>query len=73
MNDTDKQRIIDIIRMAKKLGWLHLDVHDRTGSLMNLADVEKCMLAMTDANYFKRMMQWSGEYLTKTQNGSTKE
>jgi len=51
-----KERLEEIIKIAKKLGWLK---DNPTGyPLMQLSEVEKCMLAMVNDFELERMRTW---------------
>lgn len=65
------ERVREVMELAKKLGWIwHGDnraryhkLHEERPSypLMQLSEVEKCMLAMVDDQELKRMRQWVRE------------
>lgn len=50
-------RIAEIIHLAYKLGWIR-PPNNTSYSLMQLSEVEKCMMAMTNDDELKRMRQW---------------
>ncbi len=53
------ERLKEIIKIAHKLGWM---VDNPKGyPLMQLSEVEKCMISMTDDLYLNRMRQWYDE------------
>ena len=57
-------RIIEVMRMAQKLGWIkppnHKPPYDSYPT-MQLSEVEKCMLAIMNPSDFDRMRMWCGE------------
>ena len=54
-----KKRLIEIIKIAQKLGWL--ESNPKGYPLMQLSEVEKCMLAMKDDNELETMRRWENE------------
>ena len=54
-----KERLIEIIRLAHKLDWVH--PNENSYPLMQLSEVEKCMLAMVDDSELQRMREWVNE------------
>lgn len=61
MNEKQQeQRLKDIIKIAYVLNWCYPTRMLKGASypLMQLSEVEKCMLAMTDDFELKRMKQW---------------
>jgi len=56
----DVERLKEIIKLADKLKWIYNP--DKTSyPLMQLSEVEKCMLAMTDDFELDRMRKWVEE------------
>lgn len=69
MNPKDVERLKEIIKLAEKLKWLSPVPRAYTDEmiqlvsypLMQLSEVEKCMLAMTDDSELDRMRKWVEE------------
>ena len=60
MTPKDVERLKEIIKLADKLKWIYNP--DKTSyPLMQLSEVEKCMLAMTDDFELDRMRKWVEE------------
>ena len=59
MNDLIKTRIQEVIVLASKLHWLQKNPAGYP--LMQLSEVEKCMIAMVDNSQFEKMKQWVKE------------
>jgi len=59
----NKERLKEIIKIADELGWIRPIDHEVCPSypLMQLSEVEKCMLAMTDDDALERMRIWREE------------
>ena len=57
----DKLRLANIIRIANKLGWIFPEDYNKDKLLMQLEDVEKCMIAMEDDIEYNRFIQWGKE------------
>ncbi len=55
------ERLKEIIKIAKKLGWIYKPSNNTSYPLMQLSEVEKCMIAMTDTTQLKRMRKWYKE------------
>lgn len=59
----NKDRLIEIIQIAKKLDWIFPVPRPNPSNfsypLMQLSEVEKCMLAMFDDFYLERMRKWA--------------
>lgn len=53
-------RLQEIIRFADALGWIRNPMNSDY-PLMQLSEVEKCMIAMNDETYYNRMKQWAIE------------
>lgn len=53
------KRIAEIIYLAKKLGWIR-PTNNTSYPLMQLSEVEKCMVAMYDDHQLKLMRHWCG-------------
>lgn len=53
------ERLKEIIRMAQKLGWIN--PRGTSYPIMQLSEVEKCMLAMADDKELQRMREWVEE------------
>ena len=59
----DKERLKEIIKIAYKFNWL---VPNQKGyPLMELSEVEKCMVAMYDDFELNRMRKWYNEELER--------
>jgi hypothetical protein len=66
MEDVDVERLKEIIKIAYKLRWISPTTISRVPvsyPLMQLSEVEKCMLAMTDDYELERMRQEDREKL----------
>jgi len=69
-NDTQKERLKEIIGIADKLDWI-IPINPKAETretarcpsypLMQLSEVEKCMLAMTNDNDLERLRDWVKE------------
>lgn len=57
MTEKDKKRLKEIIKMADKLKWVY-PPNNTSYPLMQLSEVEKCMLAMVDDFELERMRDW---------------
>ena len=57
MNPKDVERLKEIIKLADKLKWIY-PPPGASYPLMQLSEVEKCMLAMTDDSELDRMRKW---------------
>lgn len=58
INEEQTERLKEIILMADKLNWINAPT--RTSySLMQLSEVEKCMIAMIDNNQLETMRNWT--------------
>lgn len=62
----NEEKIKEIMKIAKDLKWIRpigMNVQWSAPSypLMQLSEVEKCMLAMVDDKYLERMKSWSNE------------
>lgn len=59
----DRERVRSIIKMADKLKWIYPieqpNQRHYSYPLMQLSEVEKCMLAMTDESEFNRLVEWT--------------
>jgi len=53
----DVERLKEIIKLADKLKWIY-PPSGTSYPLMQLSEVEKCMLAMTDDFELDRMRKW---------------
>ena len=60
MNPKDVERLKEIIKLAEKLKWIYPPL-GTSYPLMQLSEVEKCMLAMTDDFELDRMRKWVEE------------
>ena len=60
MNPKDVERLKEIIKLADKLKWIYPPL-GASYPLMQLSEVEKCMLAMTDDFELDRMRKWVEE------------
>lgn len=59
---SDIERLQTIILLAQKLGWIKkTPVIHSSYSLMELSEVEKCMIAMKDDSYFQQMKVWASD------------
>lgn len=57
-----KERLKEIIQLAVKLGWVaNTPLSDTSYPLMQLSEVEKCMVAMYDDFELERMRKWAKE------------
>jgi len=56
------ERLREIIKIADKLKWI-LPKNNTDYPLMQLSEVEKCMLAMTNDFELERMRKWANETL----------
>lgn len=59
----NEERLIEIIKIAKELDWLQ--ENPKGYSLMQLSEVEKCMLAMEDDLELGRMREWYNQEKAK--------
>ena len=66
-----KERLKEIILLAHKLSWIY--PNDRGYPLMQLSEVEKCMLAMVDDSSFSLMRAWVTDTLEPTKIGEKNE
>ena len=57
MNPKDKERLKEILALAVKLKWIY-PPNNTSYPLMQLSEVEKCMLAMTDDSELDIMRKW---------------
>ena len=84
--DINLERLKEIIGLAKKLGWIYPNnailVFNSPASqypltsvpsypLMQLSEVEKCMIAMFNDAELERMRSWVAEYEQKAQTLKT--
>lgn len=62
-NPKDAERLKEILKLAEKLDWIRQPSPTIPASypLMQLSEVEKCMLAMADDFELARMRKWVGE------------
>jgi hypothetical protein len=63
MKDKDVERLKEIIRMSHKLKWTFIGA--TSYPLMQLSEVEKCMLAMVDDSELNIMRKWELEQSQK--------
>jgi len=56
-----EERLKEIIALAVKLKWILPKMNFTTYPLMQLSEVEKCMLAMVDDFELVRMRKWAEE------------
>jgi len=54
------ERLKEIIKLADKLGWFK-PPNKTLHPLMQLSEVEKCMICMFDDNYLERLRRWADE------------
>jgi hypothetical protein len=61
LKEQDKTRLIAIMQAAKKLHWIipQGGTHDTSYPLMQLSEVEKCMLAMVDDFELEWILEWA--------------
>ena len=61
----NEERLKEIIRIARKLDWIYPiskpNSHHFSYPLMQLSEVEKCMIALYDDDYLNRMKKWERE------------
>jgi hypothetical protein len=55
-----KERIKEIIELANKLGWIY-PPNNTSYPLMQVSEIEKCMIAMHDGFEFERMQRWAAD------------
>ena len=60
MNPKDAERLKEILLLADKLNWIQRP-NRNSYPLMQLSELEKCMLAMTDDFELGRMRKWGEE------------
>lgn len=68
-----EQRLMEIVNLALKLGWVIEPKYAAipvSYPLMQLSEVEKCMLAMVDDFELERMRKWVGEKAQATTSRS---
>ena len=80
MKKIEEEKIKEIIGIAQKLGWiskqadtLYLNHKEKTMrhpsySVIQLSEVEKCMVAMVDPTQYEQMRQWELETITPKEN-----
>lgn len=62
MNPKDAERLKEIIKLADKLKWIHpLGWKVTSYPLMQISEVEKCMLAMADDFELSILRKWAEE------------
>ena len=63
MNEKDVERLKEIIKCAYELNWIKAPNRNSYDSypIMQLSEVEKCMLAMTDDLELERLKRWVSE------------
>jgi len=59
----NKERLIEIIKIADKLKWMQENLSGYP--LMQLSEVEKCMLAMEDDSELEKMRRWYDDEIVK--------
>jgi len=59
-----RERLKEIILLAHKLNWVY--PNDKGYPLMQLSEVEKCMVAMIDDSAFTLMRAWGNDTLEST-------
>jgi hypothetical protein len=65
------ERLREIIKMADKLGWIK-PKNNTSYTLMELSEVEKCMIAMIDDNYLEQIRKWTNYFtIQKSETGKT--
>lgn len=56
-------RLKEVIKMAYKLNWVYAidqpNFRNFSYPLMQLSEIEKCMIALYDDNQFNRMVAWT--------------
>jgi hypothetical protein len=59
------ERLKEILMIAEKLGWIYplksIDLKDFSYPLMQLSEVEKCVLAMVNDEELEKLRRWSRE------------
>ena len=71
MNILIENRIKEVIRLAEKLGWIQ---SNNSGyPLLQLSEVEKCMIAMVNQDQFNQMKIWCGEKVIFTSQSHDSE
>lgn len=62
MNELIKNRIKEVLALASELNWIYPIVQPNKDNfsypLMQLSEVEKCMIAMVDQTQFNQMRIW---------------
>ena len=67
----NEERLKEIIQIAHKIGWTQ---ENPSGyPLMQLSEVEKCMIAMYDDFELGRMRKWKKEVDTPVEQSATEE
>lgn len=65
LNDLVKERVTQVIKLAEELGWFYPieqpNKNHYSYPIMQLSEVEKCMIAMIDQNQFNQMKVWCGQ------------
>lgn len=65
MNDLIKNRVVEVIKLAEELGWFspipQPNKEHYSYPIMQLSEVEKCMIAMVDQAQFNQMKAWCGK------------
>jgi hypothetical protein len=56
------ERLQEIIKIAEKLKWVYPKTLGYSYPLMQLSEVEKCMLAMTDDLQLERLRRWEHDF-----------
>ena len=56
-----EKRLVEIIEIANKLGWVVPPINGQSYPTMMLSEVEKCMLAMVDDDQFQRIKNYIKE------------
>ncbi len=67
----NEERLKEIIKIAHKLGWLESNPNGYP--LMQLSEVEKCMVALYNDFELKRMREWYEDELKKDALGINHE
>ena len=60
MDEQQKNRLREIVKLAIELGWVY-PPNKTSYPLMQLSEVEKCMLAMASDFELERMRKWVKE------------
>lgn len=56
ISDNQRKKIIEVIHLAEELKWL--EKNPKGYPLMQLSEIEKCMIAMIDSHQLNQMRGW---------------